>query len=466
MESLHALSRFLFFKEESQVTQSMDAEKWRRTQLYMFVTSALVSIWGLFDFVIDFKNVWLFIALRAVYTPLTLWVAFNFNKPIFRNHHHRWAQIHYVFLIIDIGLMVLLTEHFIKYLIGFSTIFWGASGIMLWRFWNTVIPGIAIIIVAALRFLFFPHNVEIDELITGAYFFSTCLTFTSIISAYIYNSSYAFSKSQIDLGKANKRLIQSEKMQSLNLVVGGVAHELSSPVGVVRQAMSMSLSESEKVLKNITQDEVSIDMIEDPLKNASKGLKIGLHAADRLSNMVKDLKQTAVDQKPLDTPREFNPMSYIREHIIEFAVKQKLTENSVSIDLEGEKNTEIMSYPGALSQIVTNLILNAIGHGLCSDAISDKRIRILIRSDEHNITISVADNGIGICPKIINNIFDPYFSTIEAGITEEMGSGLGLNIVYNLVTSTLEGTISVDSTLGEGTVFTIVFPVILTKNQA
>lgn len=456
--TLKDLHTFLFFKEETAVLEELDDEKWRRTQLYMYVTSALVLIWGLFDFIIDYENVWLFIALRVIYTPLTVLAAINFHRPIFRSHHVRWAQVHYIFLILDIGLMVLWSEHFVKYLIGFSTIFWGASVIMLWRFWHTVLPGVVFFIITVIRFTFFDHNVEFNELVTGTYYFLTCLTFTSIISAYVYYSAYELQKSQTSLREAQQKLVQSEKMQSLNLIIAGVAHELNNPLGVTKTACSDANQKLQTLLKNLNEGEVTLDMLEDPAKHALKSLDIALNSADRLTAMVNKFKETAVDQND-NKPRWFDPIEYISEHVLHLGMRRLIKQSHANIALDSTLNQDkIYSYPGVLSQLLNNLLSNAILHGLGDKDVDDRKINIKLDKIDSSLIIIVRDNGKGIAEHRLGKIFDPFYTTVESGIKDDAGSGLGLNIVYNLVTGLLGGTIDVQSKLNEGTVFTITLP--------
>ena len=122
-KSMKQFLQMLFFQEDKDVSLSMDEQIWKRTRIYMFTTSTLVALWGVFDVFIDFENLWFFLALRAIYTPVTFLWAWYFYLPIFRNNHKKWAIVHYILLIIDIGIMVLWTDEFVKYLIGFSTIF-------------------------------------------------------------------------------------------------------------------------------------------------------------------------------------------------------------------------------------------------------------------------------------------------------------------------------------------------------
>ena len=426
----------------------------------------LVAIWSVFDFIIDYKNVWVFITLRAIYTPVALYIAFNFHKPVFKVNHHLWAHLHYIFLIIDIGLMVLWTDHFIKYLIGFSTIFWFASVIMVWRFWNTVVPGIICIAIGFLRFTLFPHNVSFGDLITGLYFFSTCLACTLVISAYVYHSAYQLTLSKINLRKTQEKLVQSEKMQSLNLIVASVAHELNNPLGAAITATTDAQSKIATVLENLTKEEITLDMLEDPSKDARHSLDISVHALGRVRSMIKRFKQTSVDHSE-SKPRTFSVSEYIREHIVNLALRNQIKQGNVSVTVHTTGNDNIVSYPGTISQIVSNLIINSIVHGFSGKHRGARHIDIHVGLVNQRFEIRHVDNGLGIEEKNIKRIFDPFFSTLKQCDKQlDSGAGLGLNIVYNLVTTVLEGQIDVTSKPLQGATFSITFPVELEVRES
>ena len=117
-----------------------------------------------------------------------------------------------------------------------------------------------------------------------------------------------------------------------------------------------------------------------------------------------------------------------------------------------DKDLEIYSYPGAMSQIFTNLIINALKHGFKGE--ETLIVNIDVEEKENDIIIKFKDNGRGIPPEQVRHIFEPFFTTKR----NEGGSGLGLNIVYNIVTITLEGSITCESELNNGLLFTFKIP--------
>ena len=454
---LKVLFDTLFFKEEEHLRAKLDEQVWQRTRLYMLCTSILVAVWGVFDFYIDYENLKFFLALRALYTPITLLIVFNFHKPIFRRHHRRWAHIHYAALIVDVGIMVLWTDHFVKYLIGFSTIFWGASVLMLWRFWHTVLPGVVVIGIALVRFVWLPHNVHPSELITGIYYFSTCLTFTSFISGYGYWSAYKMTQQALSLHAAQSRLIQAEKTQSLNLVVASVAHELNTPIGIAVSATSNADQKIKTLLNNLDLGEITLDLLEDPAKDARISLTSALSSLSRTAELVNRFKQTAVDQSS-EQQREFALVDYIKNNIVDVGLKPLLRRNGARVDIQGDNDIIIMSYPGAISQIITNLIVNSTIHAF--KGTTDKQIFIRVSQQGNDVVIDYRDNGNGVPCAIADKIFDPFFTTSEMG---QPGDGLGLSIVFNIVNELLGGNIKLlqDGDGVAGAHFAVQFP--LTK---
>ena len=127
--------------------------------------------------------------------------------------------------------------------------------------------------------------------------------------------------------------------------------------------------------------------------------------------------------------------------------------HAVSVDCPPD--LELDSYPGSLGQVLTNLIMNAVVHAYPAGAAGRLTIQAT-QPSPHSVRIVFADDGMGIAPEHLGKIFDPFFTTGR----DRGSTGLGLHIVYNLVTGRLQGTISVDSRLGEGTRFTIDLPMV------
>ncbi|MET3108959.1 signal transduction histidine kinase, partial [Oxalobacteraceae bacterium GrIS 2.11] len=118
------------------------------------------------------------------------------------------------------------------------------------------------------------------------------------------------------------------------------------------------------------------------------------------------------------------------------------------------------SYPGAIGQAITNLVLNSLIHGFTNDMKGVVSISAAIENEDH-LKLVIADNGKGIPKKNLDRVFDPFFTTRMG----QGGSGLGLNIVFNIVKSTLGGNIHVDSEEGKSTVFSMTIPLNAPLNE-
>lgn len=266
------------------------------------------------------------------------------------------------------------------------------------------------------------------------------------------NQKYALEKEislrTEELVNTQKQLIESEKHHALSGLVAGVAHEINTPVGISITATSTlgdviaSLSESIKegrvrkkdLLQKIEQITVSTDII--------------LRNLNRAGEVVRSFKEVAVDQVS-DERREFDLYEYLREIII--SVGQQLKERNIEVKLNCPKYLVLNSYPGAIAQIMTNLLLNALIHAF--ESRPEGKIDIEVRENCDKIEIKVRDNGKGIPEDQLRKIFDPFYTTNRSS----GANGLGLHIIQNLISARLQGKIECESVLGEGTCFVMEF---------
>jgi signal transduction histidine kinase len=192
-----------------------------------------------------------------------------------------------------------------------------------------------------------------------------------------------------------------------------------------------------------------------------EGIDILLRSLQRAVELVSSFKQVAVDQTS-ENRREFFLRETVNEILLTLGPTMRRTPHTLTSDIPSDIRLE--SYPGPLGQVLTNLINNALIHGLKDS--TDGKIVLQVRSTREGwVQFTVQDNGAGIAPQHLDRVFDPFFTT-RLG---QGGSGLGLNIVYNIVTQTLGGTIRVESVQGQGARFTMNLPCIaptrITDNQ-
>lgn len=253
------------------------------------------------------------------------------------------------------------------------------------------------------------------------------------------------------LKDTQKQLVQSEKMASLGGLVAGVAHEINTPIGVCVTTASYLTDRTNHYTRLYKEKALTRNDFEDYLGNASQCGEIIMSNLNRAANLIKSFKKVAVDQSS-DEVREFNIKEYLQE--ILQSLTHELKSQSHEIKLECPDNLKLRTHPGAIYQIITNLIMNSIHHGF--EDLKRGLIHITVFSDD-GINISYRDNGIGLTQEVSSKIFEPFFTTKR----NQGGSGLGMYIVYNLVTQTLGGEIQCQSTPNEGVNFMIQFPRII-----
>ncbi len=135
-----------------------------------------------------------------------------------------------------------------------------------------------------------------------------------------------------------------------------------------------------------------------------------------------------------------------------YTLKPNLKRYQVAVLIECDESIEWNSYPGAFSQIITNLIMNSLYHAYTKT--EQGTIRIAVIEENDSLAIKYQDDGAGMPEDILKKIFDPFFTTKRG----KGGTGLGMHIIYNLVTHKLQGTIEALSEVGTGTRFNIKLP--------
>ncbi|MEI7609351.1 MAG: HAMP domain-containing sensor histidine kinase, partial [Rhodospirillaceae bacterium] len=172
--------------------------------------------------------------------------------------------------------------------------------------------------------------------------------------------------------------------------------------------------------------------------------------SQRAADLIKSFKQVAVDQTS-DDRRAFDLAGYIDEVLM--SLRPRLKRSAVAVSVICPQGLIIEGYPGPLAQVLTNFLMNSLVHAYGPDQAG--RIEILVECPSPEaVRLVYGDDGKGIPDEVLPKIFDPFFTTNRVG----GGSGLGLNIVYNLVTQRLRGRIEVESRLGRGTSFIVHFP--------
>jgi predicted ATPase/signal transduction histidine kinase/tRNA A-37 threonylcarbamoyl transferase component Bud32 len=245
------------------------------------------------------------------------------------------------------------------------------------------------------------------------------------------------------------QLIESEKMASLGSLVAGVAHEINTPVGNSITAASLLVSRTTSFTTDFEGGNLKKSALKTYLDTMAEGTKLIFTNLERAGELIKSFKQVAVDRSSLDR-RKFPVVDYVREVLISLKPQLKTTQHTVSV--KGDEEIILDSYPGALSQVITNLVVNSLHHGYNGNEAG--KLEFEIGKNGDRLILLYKDDGCGISPENLDKIFEPFFTTAR----DRGGSGLGLHIVYNLVTQTLQGKITCKSTVGEGTKFVLDLP--------
>jgi signal transduction histidine kinase len=253
-----------------------------------------------------------------------------------------------------------------------------------------------------------------------------------------------------ELRETQTNLIQAEKLASLGQLVAGVAHEINTPLGVALTTATTLEREVGQVRERGKSGRLSRSDFEAGLTRLGEGTRLLLSNLTRAIDLVYSFKQVAVDQASGER-RRFELESWLSELLTSLGPLLRKGGHEIAVDCSPD--IELDSYPGSLGQVLTNLIMNAVVHAYPPGRSGHLTIAVTPRS-RRNIRIVFADDGMGIAPENLGKIFDPFFTTGR----DRGSTGLGLHIVYNLVTAKLQGTISVESELGKGTRFIVDLP--------
>lgn len=249
--------------------------------------------------------------------------------------------------------------------------------------------------------------------------------------------------------QTQQKLIESEKMAALGSLVAGVAHEVNTPLGLAITSNSILEDECEKIENLYRSNTIKKSDLEKFIENVKEASKLLSSNLNRAATLIKSFKQISVDQSS-EEKRNFNLKEYIQE-IFE-TYHSQIKKQSLILDINCSESISLNSYPGALSQVISNLIQNSLTHAF--DKKDEGKISLNVEDKGKEVIIVFSDDGKGLEPSIKEKVFEPFITTKR----NEGGSGLGMNIIYNLIHEKLQGDIKIESIKDQGTIITINIP--------
>jgi signal transduction histidine kinase len=254
----------------------------------------------------------------------------------------------------------------------------------------------------------------------------------------------------LELNTTQRNLIDAERLAALGGLVAGVAHEVNNPIGISLTVASSFARRTEAFQAELNSNQLrrsKLDEFVNSSRDAAQQLVANLH---RAAELIQSFKQVAVDRSHAER-RQFS-LSEATDQIVA-SLRPVLKKSAIQLSVDMPEGLLIDGYPGSYGQILTNLFLNAANHAFAGGRSGTIAISARPRGNE-DVEIIFTDNGAGMTPEVQRQAFDPFFTTRR----NEGGTGLGLHIVYNLVTQQLGGRILLESRLGQGTTFRIIMP--------
>jgi len=263
-----------------------------------------------------------------------------------------------------------------------------------------------------------------------------------VVKARVKNQLFQFKQQQLE-----QKLQESNKLAELGSMVAEITHEVASPLGNLRLSIDYLVEKNQTVKHAFENQKLTKDYLENHFEKVQKALQMSSANINLATNIMLSFKKIAVDQCA-NNLLTFNLLHYTKDIIL--TLRPKLKKYNHEIILKIDERIEINSYPGIISQVLINFINNSLLHAFENN--ESGTIEISAQYDRDKIALIYTDNGIGMDSHSVDNAFKKYYTT-KAG---EGGSGLGLAICRELVEDVLEGQITLQSSLGMGTCFSII----------
>ncbi|MDC7219246.1 MAG: sensor histidine kinase [Spirochaetales bacterium] len=246
-----------------------------------------------------------------------------------------------------------------------------------------------------------------------------------------------------------KELVDKERLASLGSLVAGVSHEINTPLGVAITAGSYLKLKNDETYNSLREGELGKNGLIAYMEKVEESTEIMNSNLERASELIKSFKKLAVNQSVQEIS-SFNLKAYIEAVV--FTMKHEYKNRPITIEIEIDGQITMHSYASGFSQIVTNLLMNSLKHGFKEKEAG--RIHIKGYLEEDRLILIYGDDGDGIDESLLHRIYEPFFTSDR----NSDNSGLGMNIIYNIITDRLGGTIECKSAKGNGTEFIIKVP--------
>lgn len=253
----------------------------------------------------------------------------------------------------------------------------------------------------------------------------------------------------LKLQRTQQKLVQQEKMASLGGLVAGIAHEINTPLGICVTGVSHLIEELRFAKQALDNEELTESILLEFFEEVENAGEILTANTKRAADLVQSFKQVAVDQSS-NSIRDINLAHYIQEVLLSLRPTLKKVKHSITVQCDDHIN--ISANAGAISQVLSNLILNSIKHGF--EGIEQGKIIINVEEKKNNVILRYADDGVGLDAEAMSQLFEPFYTTKRG----DGGSGLGTHLVYNLVTAALHGRLEAKSEPNKGLAYLIKFP--------
>ncbi|WP_025738812.1 sensor histidine kinase [Salinivibrio socompensis] len=248
-------------------------------------------------------------------------------------------------------------------------------------------------------------------------------------------------QSMTNLKAAQNQLVESEKLAALGRLVAGVAHEVNTPLGIAVTANSVIKETVASLTTAFEQQTLTSQQYSTWMQQITDGTRMLESNLNRAAILIRDFKQTAVDQVS-ESRCQFRPVQTL--DALMGSLHPETKKVPVTPVVEGDTELQMNSLPGVLTQVISNLVMNSVRHAF--EGVSNPTIHIKVTDHGEEVGIVYTDNGVGVPPDLHQRIFEPFYTSKRG----RGGSGLGLNLVFNLVYQKLQGTLRFDSDRNQG----------------